>query len=71
MSKNIDLDLKTNETKQDVYVDVLKLKYIGEEDFIIRTRTNRAYVLKKNDYAFFPNNAYGKAYERMKVFIKA
>ncbi|PAF51983.1 hypothetical protein [Helicobacter sp. 13S00477-4] len=59
--------VESKEATSQFYVNVIKLKFIGE-DFIIRTRYNQHFKLKKNDIVYLPNDAYGLAFARMKIF---
>lgn len=50
-------------------ISTISLRYIGEQEFCIRTR-NKGYKIQRGDVVILPDNAYGRAYERMGVFEK-
>lgn len=52
-----------------ICIGTISLRYIGQRDFCIRTR-NKGYKIQRGDVIILPDNAYGKAYERMNVFEK-
>lgn len=50
-------------------ISTISLRYVGEQEFCIRTR-NKGYKIQRGDVVILPDNAYGRAYERMGVFEK-
>lgn len=50
-------------------ISTLSLRYVGEQEFCIRTR-NKGYKIQRGDVVILPDNAYGRAYERMGIFEK-
>lgn len=50
-------------------IGTISLRYVGEREFCIRTR-NKGYKIQKGGVVILPDNAYGRAYERMGVFEK-
>lgn len=50
-------------------ISTISLRYSGDQEFCIRTR-NKGYKIQKGDVVILPDNAYGRAYERMGVFEK-